>query len=346
MNKKTLALLIAGTVTLSGCGMFGDDGLFRNRTGDYLNAEELPPITVPEGLDGDTVGQLYPIPPIPETNVLEEFGSAPRPQALAENSIDEVIKIQKLAGQRWILSNRDPSEIWPRIRNILNRSGIPTAKAEAAQGMLETVWLEFKGDENFNHRYRFYIQPGVQVNSTEIRVLHDQVAKNVQAKADWPTSSADDARENDMVEILANALAGDATSGTVSMLAQSIGGDERVSFVTPAVADPYLEMKLDYDRAWASLAYSLARGGFTTIDQDQSAGIFYINYTTEEEEEERDGFFSRLFHGRYDQLDVNYLIKITRSDSGVQIRVVDKDNNGLDRKEAISILKNVRANLS
>src|SRR5690606_38784548 len=104
----------------------------------------------------------------PETAVTEHFDTVPRPQPLAANSIDEVIRIQSLGDERWILSNRDPSEIWPRVRNILNRSGIPTARAEAAQGILETVWLEFKGDEESNHRYRFYLQPGVQMNSTEI----------------------------------------------------------------------------------------------------------------------------------------------------------------------------------
>lgn len=345
MNIKMLTVLAVTTTTLSGCGMFGDDGMFRNRSEDYRHAVEMPPMVVPEELDSDTVGQLYPIPPIPETNVLEEFDSVPRPQPLSVNSIEEVIKIQQLSGERWILSNRDPSEIWPRVRNILNRSGIPTAKAEASQGILETVWLEFKGDDAYNHRYRFYIQPGVQVKSTEIKVLHDQVGKDVESRVAWPDQSADDAREKDMVEILANALAGDATSGTVSLLAQSIGGEQKVEFVTPSVADPYLLMKLDVERAWASLAYSLGRGGFTTIDQDQSAGTFYVNYTAPGEDDEP-GFFDRMLGRGDDVLKVNYQVKLGKSDDGAQIRVMDKDGNGLERSEAIKLLKSIRANLS
>jgi len=345
MNIKMLVVLVATTTTISGCGMFGDDGVFRNRSGDYRHAVELPPITVPEDLDTDAIGQLYPVPPIPETAVREDFDSVPRPQALSENSIDEVIKIQQLGDERWILSNRDPSEIWPRARNILNRSGIPTAKAEAAQGILETVWLEFQGDQAYNHRYRFYIQPGVQMQSTEIKVLHDQVSKELADKTAWPEESADDSREKDMVEILANALAGDLTSGTVSLLAQSIGGDQRVEFVTPAVADPYLLMRLDEERAWASLAYSLNRGGFTTIDQDRSAGTFYVNYTPPEDDKEP-GFFKRMLGRGEKVLTINYQIKLGKSDDGSQIRVTDKDGKGLERKEAMRLLKSVRANLS
>jgi len=345
MNNKILALLTLSSVALSGCGLFGDDGTFRDRSGDYREARELPPIVVPEHLDDDTVGQLYPIPAIPETNVLEEFDGAPRPQPLSENNLTEVVKIQSLSDQRWILSNRGPAEIWPRVRNILNRSGIPTERAEASQGLLETVWLEFKGDSTYNHRYRFYIQPGVQVNSTEIRVLHDRVTKEQVSKDQWPEESVDDAREKEMVDILANALAGDATSGTVSLLAQSIGGDQRVEFVTPSVADPYLLIKLDYDRAWASVAYSLSRGHFTTADQDQSAGLFYVNHTLEPEPDP-DMWFRGWFGRGVRNLDVNYSIKLIRSDDGIQVRVLDKDGGGVDRTEAIRLLRDLRANLS
>ena len=345
MNKKLLVLAVSFSTSLAGCGMFGEEGTFRNRGADYLDAEELPPIVVPEALDDDTIGQLYPIPPIPETNVVEDFDGVPRPQPLALNNLSEVVKIQKLGGERWILSNRAPSEIWPRVRNILNRSGIPTARAQASQGILETVWLEFKGDAAYNHRYRFYIQPGVQVNSTEIKVLHDRVTKEEEAaKENWPDDSIDDSRENDMVEIMANALAGDSSSGTVSLLAQSIGGEEKVKFVTPSVADPYLLMKLDQDRAWASLAYSLNKGGYTTIDQDQSAGIFYVNFNSEIDEE--DGWFSGWFGRDSKNLEVNYLIKINSSSDGVEVRVQDKDGLGLERQESIRLLKQVRANLS
>lgn len=337
MNKKMIVGLTASSLLLSGCGVI------RNSSGDYRHAQEVPPIEVPANLDSDTVGELYPIPPIPETNLLEVYETAPRPQPLALNSLEEVVKIQRLGDRRWILSNRSPGEIWPRVRNILNRSGIPTDKAEATDGILETVWLEFKGDSAYNHRYRFYIQPGVQVNSTEIKVLHDQVSKDLKSKEVWPETSLDDAREKDMVEILANALAGDVTSGTVSLLAQTIGGEEKVEIVTPRVADPYLLMKLSADRAWASVAYSLERGGFTTIDQDQSAGIFYVNYTPEEEEK---GWFGRLFDRGDDKLTVNYLVKITETKNGTQVRITDKDGFGLVREELIRLLKNIRTNLS
>src|SRR5690606_39317451 len=42
-------------------------------------------------------------------------------------------------------------------------------------------------------------------------------------------------------------------------------------------------------------------------------------------------------------LEINYVVLITAVEDGVQIRVVDKDRAGLERAEAIRLLKSVRA---
>lgn len=344
MKVKFFVTLTITSMVLSGCGMFGEDGAFRNRSKDYLLSEEMPPLVVPEELEHAEIGQLYPIPPIADTAVLDESGDVPRPQTLSANSLEELVKIQTLGDQRWILSNRAPSEVWPRVRNILNRSGIHTAHAEAATGILDTVWLEFQGDSAYHHRYRLFIQPGVQLNSTEIKVLHDRMPQGGEAAEQWPEASVDEQREEDMMQILAEAMAGDVSSGTVSLLAQTIGGAEKVEIVTPKVADPYLMMKLDMDRAWASVAYSLQRGGFTTIDQDRSDGVFYVNYT--EQTDDKPGFFRRLLGRGEKVLEIDYLVLLTTVEDGVQIRVVNEDRAGVKRAEAIRLLMNMRSNLS
>ncbi len=344
MKFKFVATLTISALALPGCGMFGEDGMFRNRGQDYLAVEELPPIVVPEGLDSDGLGQLYPIPPIAQTAVLHDAGEVPRPMSLSAEALEEVVKIQSLGDERWILTNRGPAEVWPRVRNILNRSSIHTARAEASQGILDTVWLEFQGDDRYHHRYRLSIQPGVQLNSTEIKLLHDRMAQGADPHDSWPEESVDDQREQEMIQILAEALAGDLSSGTVSLLAQAIGGGERVEIFTPEVADPYMLIRLDMDRAWASVAYSLQRGGFSTIDQDRSAGVFYVNYTPEAEREP--GFFRRVLTRGESVMEVDYQVLLTRVEDGVQVRVVDKDRSGLRRADAIRLLQGVRANLS
>lgn len=347
MTIKPLAIFLAFPLALSGCGLFGEDGMFRNRGSDYLAAGELPPLEVPEDLDSDSLGQLYRIPEVSNTAVLDEDVSAtPRPEPLGAGQLEEQVRIQSLGDERWILTNRPPSEVWPRIRNILTSSGIPTTRAEGSQGEIDTDWLRFEGDEEYHHRFRLFVQPGVQPSSTEIEVVHDQKPAEGEASAQWPSDSVSDEREKNMVDVLANALAADISSGTVSLLAQNIGGEEKVEVLTPGGAEPYMLLKLDFDRAWASVGYSLERGGFTTLDQNRSEGLFYVNYTPEDED--KPGFFRRLFSfgGDSSAEDVNYQVHVVSGDKGIEVRVTDENGNAVERSQAIRLLKDVRANLS
>ncbi|MBQ0719423.1 MAG: outer membrane protein assembly factor BamC [Gammaproteobacteria bacterium] len=338
--------LALGLTLLSGCQMMDDDGYFRDRSNDYQLASEMPVMVVPEGADHDALGELYVIADIPDTSLLlEESLGAPRPQPLSGNLLDEDVKIQTLGGKRWVLTNRAPSEVWPRIRNILNRNALPTGFADASAGVLETVWLELKDDALYKHRFQFRIEPGVQVDSTEVAIVHMRIEKGSEPGA-WPLQSDDDEREKAMANMLASALAGDESSGTVSLLAQSIGGDSKVDIVTPKEANPYILLKLDYDRAWASVGYTTGRDGFVLVDQDRTEGVFYVHYGDPDEEEP--GFFANLFSGDSEEqrLSVTYLIRLVRGDKGVEVSLVGAEQQLLERTEALRLLKKIRANLS
>ncbi len=349
---KPLALLsrslsiVLGLTVLPGCWMLDDDGLFRDRQNDYQLAREIPVMAVPEGADQDALGELYVIAKIPDTSLLlEEGDGAPRPQPLSGNLLDEEVKIQTLGGRRWVLTNRVPSEVWPRIRSILNRNALPTAYADASAGVLETVWLELQTDEVYKHRFQFRIRPGVQLDSTEIAIVHMRIEKDAEAGA-WPLTSDEDEREKAMANMLASALAGDESSGTVSLLAQSIGGSSKVEIITPKDASPYLLLKLDFDRSWASVGYSTGREGFVLVDQDRTEGVFYVHYG--DPDEEKPGFFASLFSRNKDEerLSVTYLIRLVKVEDGVAVKVVDAEKEELERTEALRLLKKIRANLS
>ncbi|MEZ0149923.1 MAG: outer membrane protein assembly factor BamC [Candidatus Reddybacter sp.] len=337
---------VLGLILLSGCWMMDDDGMFRERGSDYQLASEMPVMVVPEGADQDALGELYVIAEIPDTSLLlEEMTGAPRPQPLSGSLLDEEVKIQVLGGKRWVLTNRAPSEVWPRIRNILNRNALPTGFADASAGVLETVWLELQSDDIYKHRFQFSIEPGVQVDSTEVAIVHMHLEKGGDSSA-WPLQSDDDEREKAMANMLASALAGDESSGTVSLLAQSIGGESKVEIITPKELYPYILLKLDYDRSWASVGYATGRDGFLLVDQDRTEGVFYVHYGDPEEEEP--GFFADLFSDDEDELrlSVTYLIRLIKGDEGIEVRLTDSEGQLLERNEVLRLLKKIRANLS
>ena len=149
-----------------------------------------------------------------------------------------------------------------------------------------------------------------------------------------------------MMTLVANELAEESNFASVSLLAQDIGGSAKVDILSPKVADPYVRMKLGFDRSWASLVYSAERGGFTTIDKNRSQGVLFVNYTEASSEEA--GFFGRIFGGGKEQdiIKANYQILVQTVGSDTEVRVVDAKGSSLTRVEALKLLTILRSNLS
>jgi outer membrane protein assembly factor BamC len=341
---KILSYVILTTIfiNLTGCGWLG----LRDRTQDYLLAEATEPTVVPIELESSQLGQLYPLPSV--ENSTEQLSSfeVPRPQPASVNTFEKLVKIQSFDERRWILINMSPSELWPRLRNVLNRNGIPSARAEGSTGLIETVWVTFSSDEDNAHRFLFKIAPGVQFDSTEITVIHNETPKGQQDGALWGEISDNDQRELDMLTLVANDLAGAENFASVSLLAQDIGGASKVDIVSSGVTDPYIDIKLSFDRTWASVLYAAERGGFSTIDKDRSKCILYVKFS--ESTSESDGFFSKLFsRGGDDEVVVaNYRILVSTKDGSVEVSVVDVNDNSISRPEALRLLTILRSNLS
>ena len=77
-------LLLAG----SGCGsMFGEKGVFRDRSEDYKKAPVLPPITVPADMDAVQLNEIYVIPPIEDKFLSQGEFEVPKPTPLSALSL-------------------------------------------------------------------------------------------------------------------------------------------------------------------------------------------------------------------------------------------------------------------
>ena len=275
MKIMSAILVILFSVNLTSCGWLG----LKDRTNDYLLSEETEPTVIPRELSTGSLGQLYPIPAIETSSEQLVSFDVPRPLPASVNTFEQLVKIQSFDEGRWVLINISPSELWPRLRNVLNRNGVPSAVAQGSSGLIETVWVTFSSDDDNSHRFRFTIAPGVQVESTEIAVVHNQAVRGEEDNAAWSSASDSDQRELDMLTLVANDLAGVNDFASVSLLAQDIGGASKVEIISPEIADPFIRIKLGFDRSWASVVYSLERGGFSTIDKNRSDGMLYVNYT-------------------------------------------------------------------
>jgi|SRR5690554_289323 len=295
------ASVLGLVVMLSGCGVFwGDEAYFRNREGDYQKAETIEPLKLPEGMQSDHLGERYPIPPITESEFdhIADTNSTdvPRPQPLATNLMQENIKIQRLADERWILMNVSPGEVWPRVRAFLNENNVDVASADISRGLIDSYWLQFKSDLSTSDRYRVQIDQGVQPETSEIHVLHQSVkGSNPADDLMWPKASSSTEREAWLLDELAAALASDETIGGTSLLAQAIGGDAKSALVVEQ-SEPVMKIRLNQARAKATLFHAMGEDGFAIYDSQPDDGVYYLHYAPIEPEDT--GWFSGWFSSK------------------------------------------------
>jgi outer membrane protein assembly factor BamC len=352
-------------LVLSGCGsLFGPDGYFRDRGDDYLKAETTTPIKLPEGSEGERIGQLFAIPKIEDANApLPGRFTVPRPASsdrVAEQRNE--IKIQKLGERRWIDINNPPGEVWPGVRSFLAERGMGLADQDPVAGTLDTVWLSLKdsgaGDVSGKDRYRIQLEPGLRTNSTEIHVLQMTASDVTDAnrRMPWPSQSVNPDRETWMIKELAAFLAKDSAP-QASMLAQSIGSNERrVELVEQP--EPALSMRIDYARAWASVGGSLNRDGFHVDNANRELGQWQVTFSSvvaaedDDEGEVKPGVFSRIakifdFDEQQKGESGSQYRVLLQQHTDELVRVMVRDNNGLQlpQQDADRLLRRIRANL-
>jgi outer membrane protein assembly factor BamC len=294
MRITAVPTVLACTVllTVTGCGsVFGEKGVFRDRSEDYKKAPVLPPITVPENMDPVSLNEIYVIPPIEDKFLAQGEFEVPKPTPLSSVSGGEVVRIQKLGDASWALIGIAPGQVWPQVRNFMAASGMQIARADAEAGILETNWLTVEG-EGLASRFQFRIDQGVQRGTSELHVL--QMSQSG-ASEQWPEKSDDPAQAAEMLKAVAQFLADSADSSPVSMIAeQGISAGGKIVMLEEPGGESYLQLELPFDRAWASLERALEDSTFKITDRDRSSGIYYVVYEGVEEEEK--GWWASLWN--------------------------------------------------
>ncbi len=319
--KSTKWMLPVMLVSLcSGCGyLFGDDGVFRDKSQDYKKSREVPALQVPEGDDSSSLGEMYPVPPITDNLLLAGDFEVPRPSPLVAGAQDEQVRIQTLGEESWALINAAPGQVWPQVRAFLSVSQIPLARVDANAGLLESAWVNLEG-ESMASRFRFRIEQGVQRGTSELHVLQMSQAGDVD---NWPVSSADAAQESEMLRALAQYIANSADSTPVSMMAdQAISTVGKISMQEGPDNDIYIRLSLPYDRAWASVGRAIEESNFEITDRDRSAGKYYVRFLGTDSEDEG-GWFDWMLGGDEDPLvDQIFVVSVDTLDAqDVAIRI-------------------------
>jgi outer membrane protein assembly factor BamC len=340
--SKTASCLLL--LTLGGCSMLakvpgmgrvaGEDGVFRDRQGEYLEARTIPRTQIPPEYDSLIIDDLLVIPDISAENSAA-FLDAPRPRPLEGRSDREVV-IQRMEGSSWIVVDVGPSQIWPRIRDFWSERDIEVAFENPTGGVMDTSWFTIDGNIVSREKIRVIVDTGFQNNSAEIKLLHTSALQStpVLEQAIWPETSADPDVEYDFLMELSSYLADVADlyqATSVSFLAGNIPSAGKAVLVTSPTGEEVLRLQASYNRSWAALGRALNRIGAETLSQDSTTGIYEILYTPgseEDVEEEEPGFFKKVFtlNGIFSKDDVPEAqalrIELKSSGSVIEVRIV------------------------
>lgn len=328
----------------------GEDGYFRDRQGDYLQAPVAPDMRVPDHLDSYTLDQLYVVPEEVVPNADFTAGEIPRPKPLDTNRPEGVI-IRRFSGENWIVIAASPGQVWPRVRDFWTQQGTELEYENPVDGVMETIWLNSPTDPDQREKYRLTIEPGVHVGSSEIALV--QIARENSATGTeliiWPQLSESEDREFALLQEISQYLA-DRTdiysSSSASLLAGSLESDTKANFLEDRGLGPSLELRVSVNRAWGQVAQALGDAGINITSRDQDALLFQVEFAGFTQEDDSSGFFSRVFNREDGDDETLNRYQVTLQEASDLVRVTaqplnDESLAGLEANLLQAILSNL-----
>ena len=362
-------ILLVALAGCSACSWFSDDkGVFVDRSDDYLDAEENPPLIIPEDLQTGRVADPLPIPPITESMRPQYFAdSLPRPDAIYANDNRDEVRIQRLGDRRWLVIPEAPTTVWPKVKQFLADNGVAVAYENAGSGRLDTEWLTV-GNERYRDvirqvlrdakdaaglttgqdRFRIRVEQGLRENTSEVHVRHENESFAETGADDLvdlnQTPSHLPEAELDMLNELGAYIAARVSEQTVSMIARDIGSPVKTFLDRDAQGEPVLRLLLDYQRSWATVGQALARAGIPITESDEATGVYQISVPEDLNIEEAEpGFFGRMFSfGGDDEIPLQLQVS-DAGDGSFLVKVLDAEGQPIaDRAFSQEVLVIVR----
>jgi outer membrane protein assembly factor BamC len=315
-------------------------------SGDYQTAIETAPLNIPSDMDSKSIQQGFPIPDVQVNLAIPVTGKAPRPAPLTAGSQLDAVRLQRLGDNRWAVVNVAPGQLWPQVRAFLVSTGIDVAGVDASGGLIDTTFVVLE-DQQLESRFRFRVDSGVQRNTSELHVLQQHMAKDVDI-TNWPELSDDPELEQSMLRNIAQFIANSAESAPVSMMAeQAMTGLGRIALVE-AVDGPQLRLDLPFNRAWAATEKGFNDAGFRLDDKNRSAGLFYVTYVGPEGDDEG-GWFGWLWGNEVEDPLVGREFQVqvtTQTEAQVIINVLGPEGESIDSLEQQGLLTLLQGNIT
>ncbi|MEA1606011.1 outer membrane protein assembly factor BamC [Pseudomonas spirodelae] len=361
---SALALIITGT---SGCGwIYGENGYFRDRGSDYLDARQTATMQIPSNVDAKRIDPLLPVPQQVATTTDKGEFTVPRPQSLTVAGDASEFSLQKSGDSRWVVAQRVPAEVWPVARQFFTDNGFQIAEERPQTGEFSTAWQPVDAlpdamarrmssgvSADAETRIRVRIEPGVQRNTSEVFVVSAERPAGSTADVAFTNRSSNPGLDAALLDEMLVSLARSAEQGgSVSLLAaRDYDAPNRVSLSEDGNGNPILSLGADFDRAWSGVGRSLEMADVRIDDINRSLGVYYINLAERAQKpDEQPGFFGKVFGSAPSKEEIDaraerYQVRLTAVGDSVQVSV-EKDLNTIAPSDvARKVLDLIQENL-
>jgi len=293
---RLLPLFVMLSLATSGCGMIESKKI------DYKSAGKLPTLEMPPDLTAPAGDNRYAIPDTrgSGTATLSTYSQERQTAPSSAQTLlpaQEKARIERAGGQRWLVVQATPQQVWPVIKDFWQETGFIVNLESPETGVIETDWAENRANipqdvirrtigrvldglysTAERDKFRTRIEAGKE-GGTEIYVSHrgmmevfDSASKD---RTVWQPRPADPELEAEMLRRLMLRFGVEESRAQTLLVKQQT--PEQARILRDAGA-PVLEMDENFDRAWRRVGLALDRVGFAVEDRDRSKGVYFVRY--------------------------------------------------------------------
>lgn len=264
---KWMPLVVSIALVAAGCAR---DGYYHDRNIDYVEAERVEPLVLPETRNTARYGDAMPVPEA-SSDFAASSGkfSAPRPDEVTRSRQRDYVERRDIDEDSWLVVNAAPDVVWTQLEDFTRRQGLNVTGGDPSRGVMETT------------QGRFVVRPGVQAGASEVRC----------ERAGRP--------EENCLASFGNYLSGQSQTASASAMAsqQRAGEPERVRL--DRQGDEWLLLvDVDPQQVWSELSYQLEanfdqENREMLLERDPQRNDFLVEYMTQTERGR--GFISIVF---------------------------------------------------
>jgi len=289
-------------------------------------------------------------------------GSAPvAPVALGD------VRIERQGQQRWLVSSRNPEQLWDQIKAFWASSGFTLEVDDAKAGVMETTWAEnraklpddvirrtlgrvFENLYSTGERDRFRTRlERTATGGTEIIISHRGLEEvyvgAAKERTVWQPRASDPLLEAEFLTRLMVSL-GVSEQGARQAVAQA---PDKPPTARVIAAKDAATLQLDdgFDKAWRRVGLALDRSGFTVEDRDRGAGLFFVRYIDPASTAAREdpSLMDRLRGRNRDPKIERYRVQVKAEGTGVSVSLQNSQGAPESGATAARVLRLVAAEL-